>query len=63
MSRYLRNPSSWTIFIFGLMAAVSGFFGLLNPDFTLGQLGFEIVPRDDRASHDYTTVFIMASST
>jgi hypothetical protein len=44
------------------MAAVLGFFGLLNPDFTLGQLGFEIVPRADRASHDYTTVFIMASS-
>ncbi|MBK8433424.1 MAG: hypothetical protein IPL28_20005 [Chloroflexi bacterium] len=62
MSKYLRNPSSWTMFVFGLMAAVLGLLGLLNPNFILWQLGFESVARELRASHDYTTVFIMASS-
>ncbi len=62
MSKYLRNPSSWTIFVFGLMAAILGAIGLISPNFVLWQLGFESVPLDLRASHDYTLVFIMASS-
>lgn len=62
MSKYLRTPSSWTIFIFGLMAAILGAIGLISPNFILWQLGFETVPTTLRASHDYTLVFIMASS-
>jgi hypothetical protein len=50
------------MFVFGLMAAILGLFGIINPDLVLWQLGFEIVESSQRASHDYTTVFIMASS-
>jgi hypothetical protein len=63
MKKYkLRNISSWTMFIFGLMAALLGLMGILNPDLVLWQLGFEIVEPGQRAAHDYTAVFIMASS-
>ena len=58
----LRNGSSWTIFVFGLLATVLGGAGLLNPDFLLWQLGFETVDRAARAAADFTTVFIATSS-
>ena len=58
----IRNPSSWTIFIFGILALVLGLLGLINPNTILMQLGFEIVEKTQRASHDYTLVFITASS-
>lgn len=62
-SKYtLQNPSSWTIFIFGLLAFLLGGMGLLNPDLTLRQLGFAVVDKTLRQPHDYTLVFIMASS-
>ncbi|GAB4581512.1 MAG: hypothetical protein Fur0022_42590 [Anaerolineales bacterium] len=58
----IRNPSSWTIFIFGILAFILGLMSLINPNNTLMQLGFEVVERAERASHDYTLVFITASS-
>lgn len=58
----IQNPSSWTMFIFGALAFILGLLGLLNPNFTLMQLGFEVVEKTQRASHDYTLVFITASS-
>jgi hypothetical protein len=60
--RKIQNPSSWTIFIFGVLAFFLGLLGLINPDLTLMQLGFEVVEKSQRASHDYTLVFITASS-
>jgi hypothetical protein len=58
----IRNPSSWTMFVFGVLAFLLGFLGLINPDFTLLQLGFEVVDNTQRASYDYTLVFITAAS-
>ena len=58
----LRNISSWTIFIFGLMAFLLGVVGIVWPESTLLQLGFEIVERTDRPTFDYTIVFITASA-
>jgi len=58
----IHSPSGWTIFIFGVLAFFLGLLGLLNPNTVLAQLGFEIVEKGQRASHDYTLVFITASS-
>lgn len=58
----LRNASSWTMFIFGLLAAVLGIIGLIRPEFTLSILGFQIIERVDRAVGDFTLVFLTASS-
>jgi hypothetical protein len=58
----IHSPSGWTIFIFGVLAFFLGLLGLLNPNTVLAQLGFEIVEKGQRSSHDYTLVFITASS-
>lgn len=58
----LRNASSWTMFIFGLLAAVLGIIGLIRPEFTLSILGFQVIDRAARAAGDYTLVFLTASS-
>lgn len=58
----LRNASSWTMFIFGLLAAVLGIIGLIRPEFTLSVLGFQIIDQAARAAGDYTLVFLTASS-
>ena len=58
----IRNASSWTIFIFGLMAFALGVVGLVWPESTLLQLGFDIVERTARPDFDYTIVFITASA-
>ncbi|MFK7804810.1 MAG: hypothetical protein AB8G95_24470 [Anaerolineae bacterium] len=59
---HVRNASSWTIFVFGLMAFILGVVGIIWPESTLFQLGFDIVDRADRAGFDYTIVFITASA-
>jgi hypothetical protein len=59
---HIRNASGWTIFIFGLMAFILGITGIISPESTLSQLGFDIVARADRPGFDYTIVFITASS-
>ncbi len=58
----IRNISSWTIFIFGLMAFLLGAVALVWPESMLLQLGFDIVERDARPGFDYTIVFITASA-
>ncbi|MEI2611245.1 MAG: hypothetical protein V9G20_21650 [Candidatus Promineifilaceae bacterium] len=63
MSRFkIQTPSGWTIFVFGVMALLLGLLGILNPNTVLMQLGFAVVDKAQRASHDYTLVFITASS-
>lgn len=58
----LSNRSSWTMFIFGLLAALLGIVGLIRPELTLSLLGFEVIERAARAAGDYTLVFVTASS-
>lgn len=64
MSKKLKiySPSGWTMLIFGILAFFLGLLGLLNPNLVLLQLGFEVVEQAQRASSDYTLVFITASS-
>ncbi len=50
------------MFIFGVLAFFLGLLSLINPNNTLTQLGFEVVEKSQRASFDYTLVFITASS-
>ncbi|MEU4220204.1 hypothetical protein [Actinoplanes sp. NPDC026623] len=57
-----RTAAGWTIAVFGAMAALFGVAGLIWPDLVLGGLGFETVAAQDRASGDYTRVFLAASS-
>lgn len=58
----IRDASGWTIFIFGILAFIFGFVGLIRPEVVLSVLGFEGVERAQRATADYTIVFITASS-
>lgn len=58
----LRNPSSWTMFIFGILAVALGLIGIIRPENTLSLLNFEIIDRTQRASGDYSLVFLVASS-
>lgn len=58
----VRSISGWTILIFGALAFVLGFIGILFPEATLMMLGFASVPRADRAAGDYTLVFLTAAS-
>lgn len=58
----LRNASSWTMFIFGVLALILGTIGIINPESTLSLLNFEVIERTQRASGDYSLVFLTASS-
>lgn len=58
----IRNPSSWTIFIFGILAAILGVVGLARPEILLELMNFDIAERADRADTDYTLVFMTTSS-
>ncbi len=58
----IRNLSSLTMLIFGVLAAVLGVVGLIRPEFTLQLLGFPVIDRAARAEGDYTLVFITAAS-
>ncbi|MGJ3237919.1 MAG: hypothetical protein ACFE0Q_04365 [Anaerolineae bacterium] len=58
----LRNLSSWTMFIFGMLALALGAVGLASPETTLSLLNFDVIERADRASGDYSVVFLTASS-
>jgi hypothetical protein len=62
MKLQLRNLSSWTIFIFGFMAAVLGLLGLIRPEWTLGLMNLPAIERAARPAGDYTLMFITASS-
>ena len=57
-----RSAAGWTVAIFGIMAVLFGILGLVSPDATLAGLGFETLAPDERASGDYTRVYLAASS-
>jgi hypothetical protein len=58
----IRDTAGWTIFIFGALAFLLGFLGLIRPEFLLSILGFTVLDRSTRASGDYSLVFLIASS-
>lgn len=58
----IRDAAGWTIFIFGILAILLGLVGLIRPEILLSILGFEVIARAQRASSDYTIVFMAASS-
>lgn len=58
----LRNASSWTMFIFGILALILGVIGIVNPESTLSLLNFDIIERSQRSAGDYSLVFLTASS-
>ena len=62
-SKYrIRDTSGWTMFIFGVLALLLGFVGIVRPEFLLSLLGFTVLDRSARAAGDYTLVFMIASS-
>ena len=58
----IKDTSGWTIFIFGTLALLLGFFGLLRPEILLSILGFDVLDRAARVAGDYILVFMTASS-
>lgn len=58
----IRNASSWTMFIFGVLALILGLLGLIRPEFTLETLNLDTLERGVRAEGDYTLMFVIASS-
>lgn len=58
----IRNMSSWTIFIFGVLAFLLGLIGLINPEILLSLIGFDVIEHTQRTAGDYTLVFITASA-
>jgi len=50
------------MFIFGVLALLLGFFGLIRPEWLLSILGFTVLDRAARVAGDYTLVFLIASS-
>lgn len=58
----IRNASSWTMFIFGILAIGMGTAGLIRPEIMLEMLNFEVIDRANRASGDFTLTFLTASS-
>jgi hypothetical protein len=58
----IRNLSSWTMLIFGVLAFILGLIGIIRPETMLQLLNFEVLERSQRASGDYSVVFLTASS-
>lgn len=58
----IRDASGWTMFIFGVLAFLLGFVGLIRPEWLLSILGFTVLDRAERVAGDYTLVFLIASS-
>ena len=58
----IRDAAGWTIFVFGVLAILLGLVGLIRPEILLSILGFEVIERAQRATGDYTIVFMTASS-
>lgn len=58
----LRNLSSWTMFIFGVLAFLLGLVGIIAPDITLQLVGIDPIEQAQRASGDATVGFVIASS-
>ena len=58
----IRDVSGWTMFIFGVLALLLGFLGIIRPEWLLSILGFTVLDRAERVAGDYTLVFLIASS-
>ena len=58
----IRDLSGWTMFIFGVLALLLGFVGIIRPEVLLSLLGFAVLDRTARVPGDYTLVFMIASS-
>lgn len=58
----IRNLSSLSMFLFGVAALILGLIGIIRPETTLELLNFEVIERSQRASGDYSLVFLVASS-
>lgn len=58
----IRNLSSLTMLIFGILAILLGLMGLIRPALTLSLLSLPVIDPAQRAVGDYTLMFITASS-
>ena len=58
----IRNFSSLTMLIFGILAVLFGLVGLIQPEMTLQVMGFEILDAAQRVEGDYTLMFLTAAS-
>jgi len=58
----IHDAAGWTMFIFGVLALLLGFLGLIRPELLLSILGFSVLDRTARVAGDYTLVFMIASS-
>ena len=58
----IRNLSSLVMLISGGAALLVGVIGVVEPDVVLSLLGLEVMDGSQRASHDYTLIFVVVSS-
>ncbi len=58
----IRDFAGATMAIFGALAVALGALGILSPETQLQLLNFEVLPRPQRLSGDYSLVFLTASS-
>jgi Na+-driven multidrug efflux pump len=58
----IRDASGWTMFVFGVLALLLGFVGVIRPELLLSLLGFTVLDRTTRVAGDYTLIFMIASS-
>jgi hypothetical protein len=58
----IRDAAGWTMFIFGVLALLLGFLGIIRPELLLSILGFTVLDRAQRVAGDYTLVFMIAAS-
>lgn len=58
----IRNLSSLSMLIFGVLALALGLLGIIQPEATLSLLNFEVLERTQRTTGDYSIVFLVASS-
>jgi len=58
----IRDAAGWTMFVFGVLALLLGFLGLIRPELLLSILGFTVLDGSAKDAGDYTLVFMIASS-
>jgi hypothetical protein len=58
----IRDASGWTMFVFGVLALLLGFVGVIRPELLLSLLSFTVLDRTTRVAGDYTLIFMIASS-
>jgi len=58
----IRNASSLTMLIFGILAFLFGLVGLVSPETVLNATNMTVLQASERASGDYTLTFITAAS-